>query len=77
MAVEKFIRGKRDNCKHDGLYSIRKREQQADYLLKHWQEESATIDLPVGSAGLTYLQLTENNVIFMYVVKRSKIKNNR
>lgn len=30
MAKEKFIRGKKDDCHHEGLYSTRKREQQAD-----------------------------------------------
>ena len=39
MALEKFIRGKVDSCKHDGLYSNRKREQQADFHFQHWQEE--------------------------------------
>lgn len=39
MAKEKFIKGKHDNCKHDGLYSIRKREQQAQYELDNWYIE--------------------------------------
>lgn len=39
MALEKFIRGKHDDCKHDGLYSNRKREQQADFHMRNWEEE--------------------------------------
>ena len=44
MATERFIRGKRDSCHHDGLASIRRREQAADYHLKHWQEEAEPLD---------------------------------
>lgn len=36
MAKEKFIRGKRDNCNHDGLYSNRKREIAADEHLREY-----------------------------------------
>lgn len=33
MAIEKFIRGKRDNARHDGLYSNKKRlEESQDHL---------------------------------------------
>lgn len=52
MAIEKFIRGKRDSCHHDGLVSIRRREQQADYHLKHWQEEAEPIpEIPMVHGG--------------------------
>lgn len=37
MAKEKFIRGKRDNCHHDGLFSIRKREQESEDKLRNWE----------------------------------------
>lgn len=39
MATEKFIRGKQDDCNHDGLYSNRKRLAQAEYHLANWQDE--------------------------------------
>lgn len=31
MAVERYIHGKKDNCKHDGRYANEKRLQQAIY----------------------------------------------
>lgn len=51
MAKEKFIRGKKDNCNHDGLYSIRKREQAADFELAEYyrgveMEEGIEYNLP-------------------------------
>lgn len=45
MATERFIRGKHDDCKHDGLYSNRKRLDQAIYHQENWQEEE--LPLPV------------------------------
>lgn len=41
MAKEKFIRGKKDKAKHDGLYSNKKREQQAEHELKEALQDSA------------------------------------
>ncbi len=38
MSTERFIHGKHDDGKHDGLYSNRKREQAAQYHLEHWNE---------------------------------------
>lgn len=38
MAVEKFIRGKCDDAKHDGAYANRKRLEQAEYHLRDFLE---------------------------------------
>lgn len=43
MAIEKFIHGKRDSCKHEGLASTRRREQEADYELKLYLEGEEVI----------------------------------
>lgn len=39
MAKEKFIRGKKDSCNHDGLYANRKREQASQHELSTWYVE--------------------------------------
>lgn len=44
MAVEKFIHGKRDACKHDGLASNRRRLATAEYHQRHWQEEAEPLE---------------------------------
>ncbi len=40
MAVEKFIRGKHDDARHDGRYSNVRREQEAEFrLFEHIEGE--------------------------------------
>lgn len=47
MAKEKFIRGKRDDAKHDGLYSNTKRKQQAEHELKDFMQGTAQEEVVV------------------------------
>lgn len=39
MSLEKFIRGKLDDCKHAGRASNRRREQEADNRLSEYYRE--------------------------------------
>ena len=52
MAQEKFIHGKHDDCKHDGLYSNRKRLQEAVYHQNNWEEEvDGLLFQPIGEVS--------------------------
>lgn len=48
MAKEKFIRGKRDDAKHAGLYHNRRMEQQADDHLAEFWREFGNVQNPIG-----------------------------
>lgn len=53
MAVEKFIHGKQDSCKHDGLYANRKRLQQAEYSLQDYLNDPTPIEIePLKTEGV-------------------------
>ena len=50
MAQERYIHGKVDQAKHVGLYSNRKREQQADtHLLESIEELGLRVRLPLSN----------------------------
>lgn len=61
MAIEKYIIGKKDSAKHDGLYANRKREQAADYQLEVGLEiyEELVKETSTKSSGVVYRQQGE------------------